>query len=89
MPSYRNDLIVKLFQACCTFWHFQAPRIHVLNSSSLIKIMEHKILQNSIYISYFGMAALRKKIGTNFRPAAVKKVASDFSFHHEVHFKAS
>ena len=36
------------------------------------------------------MAALRKKIGTNFRPAAVKKVASDFSFHHhEVHFKAS
>ena len=33
------------------------------------------------------MAALRK-IGTNFRPAAVKKVAG-FSFHHEVHFKAS
>ena len=54
--------------------------------------MEHKILQNSIYISYFGIFGwlLSEKIGTNFRPAAVKKVASDFSFHHhEVHFKAS
>ena len=52
--------------------------------------MEHKILQNSIYISYFGIFGwlLSEKIGTNFRPAAVKKVAG-FSFHHEVHFKAS